>query len=201
MRVIGLTGNIAAGKSTVSAELKKLGAAVIDADLLSREAVSPGSKGERAVKEAFGEKFFDKNGLNRKKLGRLVFGNEEARAKLNAILHPVISEMIQNRLSELRINAPEATAVIDAALLFETGLNRLCTEVWLVVASDDVRERRIMRRDGLSKQEARARMRAQGSQREKLTKADRVLFNDAGRDELMRQVKEYFLACEREHHA
>ncbi|MGI6151784.1 MAG: dephospho-CoA kinase [Christensenellales bacterium] len=202
MRIIGLTGNIASGKSTVAAELARLGAVVIDADLLAREAVAPHSEGERALKEAFGEQYFDENGLNRRKLGRLVFGDAQAREKLNAILHPAIWEMIVKRLSELQNESPNPTAVIDAALLLETGMNRLCTEVWLVVAPDQVREQRIMERDGLTRAEARARIKAQTDQREKIRCADRVLINDAGRDELIKKARELFLAGERKaHHA
>jgi len=197
MRVIGLTGNIAAGKSTVSKELQKLGAIVIDADVIAREAVAPGSEGERAVRAAFGERYFDKNGLNRRRLGNLVFRDEAARNRLNAILHPIIVGAIKERLAALQRHLPKATCVIDAALLIETGLYKLCSEVWLVVASDDVRLRRIMERDRIPKEEARARMRAQTAQKLKLQKADRVLVNDDGREELIKQAREFFLAGER----
>lgn len=202
MRIIGLTGNIASGKSTVSEELKKLGAAIIDADVIARQAVLPGSKVERAVKEAFGDEYFDENGLNRRKLGKLVFEDEKALQKLNAILHPIIIDMIQDRLAELERESPEKTAVIDAALLIEAGLHRLCTEIWLVTAPDDVRENRVMERDGLTREEARARIGAQTPQAEKIPLADKILVNDAGRSELTAKAREFFLAGERKaHHA
>ncbi len=158
MRIIGLTGNIASGKSTVSSELARLGAIVIDADLLAREAVAPHSEGERALKKAFGERFFDENGLKRRMLGILVFEDEHARKRLNAIVHPIIEKMTIKRLADIEKEHPGKTAVVDAALLLESGLNRLCTEIWLVVAPDHIRETRIMERDGITRAEARARI-------------------------------------------
>ena len=202
MRIIGLTGNIASGKSTVSAELARLGAIVIDADLLAREAVAPHSEGESALKKAFGERFFDENGLKRRMLGILVFEDEHARKRLNAILHPIIKGMALKRLADIENENLGKTAVIDAALLLESGLDGLCTEVWLVVAPDHIREKRIVERDGLTRGEARARIQSQTDQREKIRYADRVLINDSGREDLIKMAGEFFLAGERkEHHA
>mgnify|MGYP000929351563 CR=1 FL=1 len=202
MRIIGLTGNIASGKSTVSSELARLGAIVIDADLLAREAVAPHSEGERALKKAFGERFFDENGLKRRMLGILVFEDENARKRLNAIVHPIIEKMTIKRLADIEKEHPGKTAVVDAALLLESGLNRLCTEIWLVVAPDHIRETRIMGRDGITRAEARARIQSQTDQREKIRYANRVLINDSERSELIKKARELFLAGERkEQHA
>jgi len=194
MRIIGLTGNIAAGKSTVSEELARLGAEVIDADGLAREALAENSTGESEVKRVFGAEYFENNRLNRRKLGALVFENPAEREKLNAIVHPIIHRLLLERLDGLKTKKPGCTAVVDAALLFENGLEKLCTEVWLVTAPDSVREARIMKRDRLTQKEARDRVASQIPQEKKLALADRVLVNDTNREELLKKAGEFYLS-------
>lgn len=194
MRIIGLTGNIAAGKSTVSEELARLGAEVIDADGLAREALAEKSAGESEVKRVFGTDYFENGRLNRRKLGALVFENPAEREKLNAIVHPIIHRLLLERLDGLKTKKPGCTAVVDAALLFENGLEKLCTEVWLVTAPDSVREARIMKRDRLTQKEARDRVASQIPQEKKLALADRVLVNDTNREELLKKAGEFYLS-------
>ena len=159
MYVIGLTGNIASGKTIAARRLEALGARVICADEAARRVVCPGSEGLRRVGEAFGDGVIRPDGsLDRAALGRVVFGDAFDRKRLEAILHPLIIEDILQTLGAWEKEAPGAIAVVDAALLFETGLDEYAGEVWLVEARDDIRLRRIMDRDGLSENEARARM-------------------------------------------
>lgn len=167
---IGLTGNIAAGKSTVSKYLAEWGADIIDADLIARQVVEPGTEGAARIAAAFGEAYFDNGVLNRRKLGALVFADEAARKQLEAITHPLIYREMQRRIA---VSTAELQ-VVDAALLYEAGMEHLCEEVWLIVAEDALRCRRIMLRDGLGEEEAKQRIASQMPQSEKMARADRV---------------------------
>ena len=189
MYVIGLTGNIASGKTIAARRLEALGARVICADEAARRVVCPGSEGLRRVGEAFGDGVIRLDGsLDRAALGRVVFGDAFERKRLEAILHPLIIEDILQTLGTWEKEAPGAIAVVDAALLFETGLDEYAGEVWLVEAQDDIRLRRIMDRDGLSESEARSRMESQAPSEEKRPFADRILVNDGSDSELLAQV-------------
>jgi len=189
MYVIGLTGNIASGKTIAARRLEALGARVICADEAARRVVCPGSEGLRRVGEAFGDGVIRLDGsLDRAALGRVVFGDAFERKRLEAILHPLIIEDILQTLGTWEKEAPGAIAVVDAALLFETGLDEYAGEVWLVEAQDDIRLRRIMDRDGLSENEARARMESQAPSAGKRPFADRILVNNGSDSELLAQV-------------
>jgi len=189
MYVIGLTGNIASGKTAVADRLEALGARVICADTVAREVVRPGSEGLRRVGEAFGDGVIRPDGsLDRATLGRIVFGDANQRMRLEAILHPLIVGSIRQTLSAWESEAPSAVAVVNAALLIEIGLHETADEVWLVEARDDIRLRRIMHRDGLSGDEARARMESQMPSAQKRRFADRVLINNGTNEELIEQV-------------
>ncbi|MCL5677221.1 MAG: dephospho-CoA kinase, partial [Firmicutes bacterium] len=132
MKVIGLTGGIASGKSTVTAMLRELGARVIDSDVLAREVVAPGTPGLREVVAAFGPGVLTPEGeLDRKKLAGLVFGDGEARARLNAIVHPRVRERLAGEL-ERAAGDGLPVVVLDVPLLIETGLRELCQQVWVV---------------------------------------------------------------------
>ena len=182
--IIGLTGNIAAGKSTVSRRLAQLGADVIDADLIARRVVEPQSPGARQIAEAFGQEYFSNGQLDRKKLGALVFSNPEARKRLEAITHPLIFEQVEKRLKTSQADIK----ILDAPLLFEAGMDQLCDRVWLVTADAGLRQRRIVQRDGLTEAEALQRMNAQMSQEEKAQRADATIENNGSQEELERRV-------------
>ena len=182
--IIGLTGNIAAGKSTVSRRLAQLGADIIDADLIAREVVAPGSPGAKRIAENFGEEYFSHGQLDRKKLGALVFSDSEARKRLEAITHPLIFEQVEKRLKTSQADIK----ILDAPLLFEAGMDQLCDRVWLVTADDSLRQRRIVQRDGLTEAEALQRMNAQMSQEEKAQRADATIENNGSQEELERRV-------------
>lgn len=195
--VVGLTGGIGSGKSTVSKELRRLGAGVVDADLLAREVVAPGSEGLAEVVAAFGEGVLDKHGgLDRAKVGELVFGDGEARAKLVAITHPRIARLSMERLAALA--ATDCPYVIyEAPLLIESGAHRGMDVVVVVATGPDVQVRRIADRDGLSADAAQARIDAQAPLQDKLAVADHVIENDGTLQQLLgrtREVHEAILA-------
>lgn len=175
MRTIGLTGSIACGKSNVSATLKELGAVIIDGDLLSRELTAPGGLALPAIREAFGDAVFLPDGtLNRRALGSVVFGHDEARARLDAIMHPLVIFLTRQRMAEAR-KAGAALCVLDMPLLYETGMEKLCDAVWCVWLPREIQLGRLMARDGFTREEAEARLRSQLSADEKAARADVVI--------------------------
>lgn len=184
---IGLTGGIATGKSYCTAAFARLGAAVIDADVLAREAVAPGSVGLRAVTERFGAEMLTADGsLNRPALGRVVFADPKARAALEAILHPEV----YRRIREWFANLPAGTrlAIADIPLLFETGHQHDYDKVIVCACAPEEQVRRLVARDGLSDAEARARLAAQWPIEEKVARADHVIWTDRGFAETDRQI-------------
>lgn len=178
--ILGLSGGIAAGKSFVAESLAARGWAVIDADALAREAVLPGSEGLGALVAAFGPDCLRPDGaLDRAWMAAYAFSNDTARAELNAILHPRIEALLETRLAAL----PPSTrgAVLDAALWVERGKAHHFDAFWTVDAPEELRVTRLMARDGLNRDAALARLRAQASAPERALHADLVIPND-GRD-------------------
>ncbi len=175
--LLGLSGGIAAGKSFVAARLAALGWSVIDADELAREAVAPGSEGLREVVEAFGPVCLQGDGtLNRPWVAAHVFADAAARARLNAILHPRIEALRDDRLRAL--SSSTQGAVLDAALWVERGKTHHFDAFWTVDAPEELRLARVMARDGLDRAAALARLRAQASAPERALHADLVIHND-----------------------
>ena len=190
MRVIGLTGGIAGGKSLVSQQLVERGAVVIDADKLGHEAYRKGSETFRAVVEAFGEEVVGGDGeIDRKALGAKVFAEPEARRRLEAIVWPAMRSMMEERLAELRAKHT-SVAVLEAALLIEADWLPLVDEVWLVTASPETVRQRLAERNGMTAEQAGSRVRAQLSNEERRAYADVVIENDGSLDELQRAVDE-----------
>ena len=192
MKVIGLTGGIASGKSTASKMLRELGAPVVDADVLAREVVEPGTEGWREVIEAFGPGIVLPGGqLDRERLARLVFADEAARRRLNAIIHPRVRERMQASVEEARA-AGEPAVVLDVPLLMEGGLDAECDQVWVVYVDEETQLFRLMHRDGLPPEEARRRIAAQLPLREKAARADVVIYNTGAVEETRRQVETHW---------
>ncbi len=188
---VALTGGIATGKSACLARFAAYGVPTIDADVLAREAVAPGTPGLAAIAARFGAGVLAADGtLDRSALGRLIFSDTKARAALEAIVHPDV----YRRIREWFANLPAGTriAIADIPLLFETGHNHDFDEV--VVAACDPHEqlRRVMARDHLSDAEARARLAAQLPIEEKVKRASRVIWTDRGFAETDRQVAETY---------
>lgn len=175
---VGLTGNIASGKSAVAARLAALGARVLDADAFAREAVAPGTPGLAAVVRRFGAAILAPDGsLDRAALGRLVFRDAAARAGLERIVHPEVATRRAAALDQARRDGV-AIVVSDVPLLFETGLDRECDVVVVVDAPESVRLERLVRLRGLAEADARAMMAAQGDPADKRARADVVIEND-----------------------
>ena len=189
MFVIGLTGGIATGKSQVARVLGELGADLIEADRLGHEAYRPHTDGWREVVEKFGADILTPDGeVDRSKLGAIVFGNEEALGRLNAITHPRIRGMIEERIGRLGETGREVV-VVEAALLLEAGWRSLVDEVWVTVAAEDTVIRRLGDRDGLDGPAVQARTRAQMPQDERAWAADVIIDNDEGLDDLRAKVE------------
>lgn len=170
---IGLTGSIACGKSTVSAYLKTLGHAVVDADAISHALTAPGGRALPLLREAFGDAVFDGDSLNRRALGSIVFADEGKRAQLNAILHPMIISSIQEELHAL--DAAGRLVFGDVPLLFECAMENMFDQIWVVSIPEDIQLERVMTRDGLDRHEALDRIRSQMPLEEKRKRADAVI--------------------------
>lgn len=177
LRTIGLTGGIAAGKSSVARLFAEAGWPVVDADLLAREVVAPGQPALARIVELFGRDVLDADGgLDRKALGQRVFADGVLRAALEAILHPAIAELSQRRFAELAA-AGHLHVVYEAALLVETGRHADFDVLVVVIADDETRIGRMGARDGLNEAEARRRLAAQLPQARKAALADYVIDN------------------------
>jgi dephospho-CoA kinase len=183
---IGLTGGIGAGKTAVARRFAELGALVVDADALAREVVAAGTPGLAAVVAEFGPGVLRPDGgLNRAALGRLVFADEDRRARLNSIVHP----LVRRRAAELVAAAPAGTVVVqDVPLLVETGQADRFDLVVVVEAPAELRVERLARDRGMSAEEARSRMAAQATDGQRRAVADVVLVNDGDLDRLRAEV-------------
>ncbi len=180
MPVIGLTGSIASGKSLVTQILKELGAHVIDADIVSREVVQPGTAAWRQIRETFGPEVFNPDlTVNREVLADIVFGSPQQMDKLNAITHPGIVAKIKEEINIFRRqkDEPSKVLVIDAPLLIETGLDRFVDEVWLIVIPEEMQIRRLMERDRLTREQAVERIYCQLPTEDKMKCAQVVIDN------------------------
>jgi len=192
IRVLGLTGGIASGKSTVAQLLADLGAAVVSADELSREVVAPGMPALAEVVEAFGEDVLDNDGgLDREKLGQQVFADAAARRRLEAILHPAIGRLAEDRLGDLR-RSSAPLVVYEAPLLFEAGAEGRVDAVLTVCVDARAQLQRLIERDRFSSEEARARVAAQMPQAEKAARSAFVIDNSGTLATLREQVTELF---------
>ncbi len=189
-KVIGLTGGIASGKSTVSKILSDLGAVIIDGDIIARKIVTKGSPALDEIKNFFGEDYLNKRGeLDRKKLGGLVFKDNEALKKLNEITHPKIIEEIKKEIISHKKNWPNTVIIVDAALLIEMKLTELVDEVWLVALPYEQQLKRLMERDQLTLAEAEKRVNSQMSLEEKKKFAHQTIDNSMDLEHLIKEVK------------
>lgn len=188
MRVIGLTGGIASGKTSVASLLERLGVAVVDADRLAREIVEPGEEALSEIVEAFGERVLNSNGtLNRAALAEIVFSDQAARRTLEAITHPAIRRRAEERLARLK-EAGVETAFYVAPLLFEAGIISRVNEVWVVYLDRETQLKRLMARDGLGREAALARIASQMPMEEKKRLGRIVIDNSGSEEELEAQV-------------
>lgn len=189
MSVVGLTGGICSGKSTVTAMFRGLGATVIDADQVAHELVEPGGPLFEAVALAFGCEMVGADGrIDRGRLGAIVFADPKARRRLEELLHPAIIQECERRIRQAEISGA-AVCLVDAALLIESGWHSRCDAVILVEASETVRLDRLIRSRGLSRDDAMLRIRSQMPQQEKRRHAHYIIENDGPLQETARQVR------------
>lgn len=189
MIVIGLTGGIGTGKSTVSDYLKKKGCLIIDADALSREMTQKGKPAVKEIAIAFGNHLVDEEGnLDRKALGKIVFNDKKKLDILQAIITNKVVEYIEESISSLKTDNYDGIVIIDAPLLFECGMEHMSDENWLVTTDLDVRIERVKKRDGLSEEEILSRINNQMSQEDKEKKSNCVLNNSGSLEELYSQI-------------
>ncbi|UCH29429.1 MAG: dephospho-CoA kinase [Myxococcales bacterium] len=188
--VVGLTGGIASGKTTVSKMFADLGIPIIDADELAREVVEPGTPGLAAIVEEFGEDVLDEEGgLDRKKVADLVFGDEEARETLNAIMHPRIGAAGAKYVQGYQ-DHPAPYVIYEGALLVETGAHKGFSALVVVSAEESVQRLRLIARDGFTVHDANARIEAQLPLDRKVAVADFVVSNNGDLEGTRRQVNE-----------
>ena len=185
VRVIGLTGGVGCGKSTVAQFLTRLGVPVLDTDAVAHELLLPGSPVLERVISEFGETYRNGNGLDRRKLGKRVFADRKALERLNALMHPDVFQRMHQWLAETLAGHEQAVVMIP--LLFETGAERWCDAVITVAADEHVVLQRLADR-GWTETEARARMAAQLPLAEKVRRADAVIWNNEGLDALSQAV-------------
>lgn len=192
MRIIGLTGGIACGKSNVSAALASVGATIIDGDLLSREAVAPGSRGLEDIRAAFGDSVFHEDGtLNRRMLGDRVFQNPSEKAKLDGIMQPLIRSLTMARMEEAEHQGAKV-CVLDMPLLYEFGYETLCDTVWCVYIPPEKQLQRLMERDHMTRQQALNRIASQMPAAEKAARAQTVIHTDGTLEETQSMVKQLY---------
>ena len=193
MFVIGLTGGIGTGKSEVSRLLGTLGAEVIEADRVGHEAYAPGTPGWREVVEAFGVGVLDADGrIDRKRLGGIVFGDEQARERLNAIVHPIVRQLLEERIAGLEREGARVI-VIEVPLLIEaikqqSRWTRMLDEIWVVTAPEEQVVKRVQTRSRLDEKAIRARIVSQATDQERIEHADAVIDNSGSLEGLKREV-------------
>ncbi|MBA4365122.1 MAG: dephospho-CoA kinase [Coprothermobacter sp.] len=185
---IGLTGNIASGKSMISGMLREHGAAVLDADLVGKSVLAENVEGAlEQVRAAFGDCIFDGNQLNRHLLGNLVFGHPDLLTTLNDIMMPIMTRLVANEIMVL--HRTSTVVVLDAAILIEAGWQNLVDEIWVVKTSKGEQLERLMTRDHLSRDEAVSRIEAQMPLAQKLAYADVVIDNTMDVEQTRKQVE------------
>ncbi|MGI6084634.1 MAG: dephospho-CoA kinase [Acetivibrionales bacterium] len=190
MRIIGVTGGIGAGKSSVSAILEELGAIVIDADLISKNVVEPGKPAWLKIKENFGEEVFKKdNTLDRKKLADIVFVSEEKRLLLEKIIHEEVIAVIKEKLAIMQEYGYNGIVVLDVPIPVKEGFLNTVDRVWVVVSDDEIRLNRVTARGGISREDAEKRINAQLTQKEYIELAHDVIDNNGSLEELSEKVK------------
>ena len=190
MRVIGLTDGIGTGKSTASEYLRKQGFSIIDADRISREIVEPGTLLLKELEKNFGSGIIKDDGtLDRKALAAIVFSDKEKKSRLDGLMHGHILDEIERKISESQSGEGRGI-IVDAPLLFETGLEKKCDQVWLITADEKLRILRVCERDGMDPEEVRARIQNQMADEEKKERAHRIVDNSGSKEALLAQLAE-----------
>lgn len=189
--VLGLTGGIATGKTTVSHYFKQLGIPIVDSDIIAREVVEPGTTGLQKIRKSFGDEILAEDGsLNRKKLGNLVFGDENLRRQLNQVLHDELDVAISSQISEWVARAVPLV-VVDVPLMYEAHYDEKVDQVMVVYVPEAIQLARLMLRDNLTESAARQRMESQMPIEEKRLRGDIVIDNAGSREETEAQLAKW----------
>jgi dephospho-CoA kinase len=199
MFIVGLTGGIASGKSLVARVFKDLGAHVIDADRIVHELLEPEQPACREVLEHFGKDIMLPNGgIDRRKLGEIVFNDPEKRAWLNSCLHPKVFSVYTSQVQHLQSRQPDAMVVLNAALLIETGYHRKMDKTVVIYADREQQIERLSLRDKFTREQALARIMSQMPLAEKRAHADYVIDNTGSREDAEVQAREVFQKLKRD---
>ena len=186
--VVGLTGGVSTGKSTILSYLKELGAFTLSADEASRRLTAPGGEALPAIREAFGEAVFLPDGtLDRRALGEIVFRDPACRRALEAIIHPAVQRQLYDEIAKAGEEGARL-AVMEVPLLYETGMDALCGEVWLAYLDGESQTLRLMNRDRLTREQAEVRISSQMPLEEKVKRADVVIKTDKPMPEVQKEV-------------
>jgi len=194
MLKLGITGGIGCGKSEVCRLLEQNGIPIIHADLVAREMMETHAEIKSQIKQAFGDEVYLPNGrLDRKRLAEIIFSDEQAKLGINQIVHPQVIEYQKKELEKLEQSGTYKFAGVEAALIFEAGVEQQFDVIIAVAASEETVIQRLMKRDGLSKEEIIKRIGSQMPLSEKIKRADIVIHNDGSLDELNHEVKRLFI--------
>ena len=198
MRVLGLTGGIASGKSTAAAQLKELGVIVLDADRYGHRVYEPDSPGFHAVVNEFGHDIVGEDGeIDRRVLGGKVFGAPEKMDRLTDIVWPEIRRIAAEEISELRERDPETVIVLEAAVMIEAGWQDLCDEVWVIATEPEAAIKRLKDRNGLNAEQAQARLDSQLTNRERRRHAKVYIDNSGNQRQFRQQIEQEWLRLHR----
>ncbi len=195
MKIIGLTGGIASGKSTVSRTLKDLGVYIIDADQTAHSVQEPYKPAWEDMVQIYGQEILnpDKT-INREKVGEIVFRDPDKLTELNKLMHPRIMESFKDDFQSIRASNPDAIVILEVPLLYETFMERMCDEVWVVWVDRETQIQRLMDRNNYSREEAILRIDSQLSLDEKARRADVVIDNRGSVEETISSATKYFKA-------
>ncbi|KAF1085694.1 Dephospho-CoA kinase [Sporotomaculum syntrophicum] len=191
MLIVGLTGNIGSGKSSVARYFKELGARVIDTDQVARDVVAPGTPGLQQIVQYFSADILNPDGtLDRLKMAEIVFHDSEALKQLNAIVHPIIRTELLKAMTDYKSKPDTPLLIIEAPLLIETGLYKLVDEVWLVTVNSEAQIQRVMKRDKATEEQVSSRLASQMPQEDKIPYADRIIDNSGNPENTIKQVRQ-----------
>lgn len=190
--ILGLTGGAGCGKTTAAAHLSSLGARVVDADAISRQITAPGGAALPAIREAFGGEVFGEDGaLNRRALGDIVFADERRRRALEAIIHPAVQREMLRQVDQAALEGVRV-AVLDVPLLYETGMDALCDEVWVMAVDAETQALRLMSRDRLTRAQADARIASQMPLEDKIARAAQVVKTHKQPQDVKRELDQLY---------
>ena len=195
--IIGLTGGIATGKSTASRFLRDLEVVVIDADAISHKMMLPGGDAVEPVRATFGDEYINEDGsVNRRALGQLIFSDVTLRRQLEGIVHPLVQRLTLDLIRQAQ-ELGEKIVVLDVPLLFESGMDVLCDETWVITLSPEKQLKRLMERDNCTQSAALERINAQMPQEEKVQRATEVIDNERTEEKFLSELKSLYNSVRR----